>query len=114
MKITCAPSQVMREGRDLNQHGQAGRHEQASSSSPVTFHGALSDAPAPFAGRANVVIQHTIAIGSVNFWEVMAFISFPFIELLRLLSRILAPGNEWSTVKATVALWGLRGSADIF
>src|SRR5436190_13448813 len=46
MNTTCAPSQVMREGNDLNQHGQAARHEQASSSSPVTFHGVLSAAMA--------------------------------------------------------------------
>src|SRR5262245_3235389 len=37
MKMICAPSQVMREGSDLNQHGHAARQEQASSSSPVTF-----------------------------------------------------------------------------
>src|SRR3954466_3330275 len=37
MKMICAPSQVIREGSDLNQHGQAARHEQASSNSPVTF-----------------------------------------------------------------------------
>src|SRR6266478_939286 len=30
MKTICAPSQVMREGRDLNQHGQAGRQEACS------------------------------------------------------------------------------------
>src|SRR6267142_2121972 len=38
MKMIWAPSQVIREGRDLNQQGQAARQEQASSSSPVTFH----------------------------------------------------------------------------
>jgi hypothetical protein len=37
MKITCMPSQVMRDGSDLNQQGQAGRQEQASSSSPESF-----------------------------------------------------------------------------
>src|SRR4030095_3496583 len=37
MKIICAPSQVMREGSDLNQQGHAGRQEQASSSSPAIF-----------------------------------------------------------------------------
>src|SRR5436190_2110604 len=42
MKTICAPSHVMREGRDLNQHGQAARHEQASSNSPVIFQETLA------------------------------------------------------------------------
>src|SRR6185295_4188584 len=61
MKMICAPSQVMRVGRDLNQHGQAARQEQASSSSPVTFHDVLPAAAAARPGRAKQTMPHTIA-----------------------------------------------------
>src|SRR2546430_603976 len=42
MKSTCPPPQVILVGLELNQHGQAASHEQASSSWPVIFHGVLS------------------------------------------------------------------------
>src|SRR5438552_15949426 len=66
MNMICAPSQVMREGRDLNQHGQAGRQEQASSSSPATFHEVLLAAAAVFMGMPKAVIAHTIAIEPIE------------------------------------------------
>jgi hypothetical protein len=37
MKRICAPLQVMREGKEVNQHPQGALQEQASSSSPETF-----------------------------------------------------------------------------
>src|SRR5713226_8719086 len=42
MKSTWPPPQVIFVGLELNQHGQAASHEQASSSWPVIFHGVLS------------------------------------------------------------------------
>src|SRR3954471_17009705 len=44
MNTTCMPSQVMREGNDLNQQGHAARQEQASSSSPESFQDGLASA----------------------------------------------------------------------
>jgi hypothetical protein len=37
MNTACTPSQVIRDGFEVNQHGQAGRHEHASSKSPAIF-----------------------------------------------------------------------------
>src|SRR5215831_14120000 len=54
MNTACTPSQVMREGLDLNQQGHAGRQEQASSSSPEIFHGLLASSLAPSAARGDV------------------------------------------------------------
>src|SRR6516225_8239924 len=42
MKRTWPPPQVILVGLELNQHGHAASHEQASSSWPVIFHGVLS------------------------------------------------------------------------
>ncbi len=42
MKSAWPPPQVIFVGLELNQHGQAASHEQASSSWPVIFHGVLS------------------------------------------------------------------------
>src|SRR6266511_1517297 len=42
MKSTWPPPQVILVGLELNQHGHAASHEQASSSWPVIFHGVLS------------------------------------------------------------------------
>src|SRR5713101_6511676 len=74
MKIICEPSQVMREGRDLNQQGQAGRQEQASSSSPVTFHEVLL-AAMHLPGLPITVMPHAIAIETTDFLNSILFIS---------------------------------------
>src|SRR5437899_12030993 len=76
MNTICAPSQVMRDGRDLNQHGQAGRQEQASSSSPVIFHGVLSAAAAALAAKFNALRTPTIATVTRVFLEMLVFIKF--------------------------------------
>src|ERR1700694_2630626 len=76
MKMICAPSQVMRDGSDLNQHGQAGRQEQASSSSPFTFHEVLLAAAAPRAGRPKAAMPHTIATETIDLLNMIPFISF--------------------------------------
>src|ERR1051325_10101281 len=60
MKMICAPSHVMREGRALNQQGQAGRQEQASSKSPASFQAVLdlaSSAEHRLAQRTEEVIS---------------------------------------------------------
>src|ERR1051325_4520536 len=75
MKMICAPSQVMREGRDLNQHGQAGRQEQASSSSPVTFHEVLFSAAAARTGVPNAQAPHTIVNHATDLLDLIFFIS---------------------------------------
>src|SRR6185295_19194857 len=80
MKMICAPSQVMREGRDLNQHGQAGRQEQASSSSPATFHEVLPAAAAARPGRPNAVMPHIIVTAAKDLLNRIVFISF-FLSL---------------------------------
>src|SRR6266487_1187616 len=82
MKPICAPSQVMREGRDLNQHGQAGRQEQASSSSPVTFHEVLLSASAPLHGMPNALMPHTIATETMDLLDMISFINF-FLSMQR-------------------------------
>jgi hypothetical protein len=76
MKMICAPSQVMREGRDLNQHGQAGRQEQPSSSSPVTFHDVLLAAAAAWSGIPNALMPHTIANQTIDLLDMISFINF--------------------------------------
>src|SRR6266540_1368465 len=80
MKMICAPSQVMREGRDLNQHGQAGRQEQASSSSPVIFHEVLLAAAAALPGMPNALMPHAIATETIDL--LISFITF-FLSLKR-------------------------------
>src|ERR1041384_6082994 len=80
MKMICAPSQVMREGRDLNQHGQAGRQEQASSSSPVTFHEVLLAASAALPGMPNATMPHAIPIETTDLLNMTSFISL-FVSL---------------------------------
>src|SRR5213592_4544480 len=76
----CAPSQVMREGRDLNQHGQAGRQEQASSSSPLIFHEVLVAALAALPGMPNALMPQTIASERMDLLDMIAFINF-FLSL---------------------------------
>src|SRR6266404_9925618 len=89
MKTICAPSQVMREGRDLNQHGQAGRQEHASSSSPVTFHEVLLSAAAPLPGMPNALMPHTIATQTIDLLDMISFISvFLPLEPCYFLQRI--------------------------
>src|SRR5438552_617576 len=78
MKTICAPSQLMREGRDLNQHGQAGRQEQASSSSPVTFHEVLLEAAVALPGMPNALMPHTIASETTDLLDMICFINFFF------------------------------------
>src|ERR1041385_2753403 len=46
MKTACTPSQVMRDGLEVNQQGHAGRHEHASSKSPEIFQEGFFEAPA--------------------------------------------------------------------
>src|SRR6266496_1508956 len=77
MKMICAPSQVMREGRDLNQHGHAGRHEQASSSSPLTFQEVLAAfvAASTLFGAAARAIAKKIANERTDLLEMTGFIS---------------------------------------
>src|ERR1044072_5819658 len=84
MKMTGAPSQVMREGRDLNQHGQAGRQEQASSSSPVTFQGVLAGASAALTGTPNAPMPHRNASETTDLPEMICFINLSshFFETL--------------------------------
>src|SRR6266581_271578 len=95
MKTICPPSQVMREGRDLNQHGQAGRQEQASSSSPLIFHEVLLAAPAALPGTPNALMPHTIAIETIDLLDMNSFINF-FLSLKRchFLKRMYS--GEWS------------------
>src|SRR5436190_8734245 len=76
MKMICAPSQVMREGRDLNQHGQAGRQEQASSSSPLIFHEVLLDAAAAPPVTPNAQMPHTNASETIDLVDTICFIDF--------------------------------------
>src|SRR5260370_41276134 len=86
MNIICDPSQVMREGRDLNQHGHAGRQEQASSSSPVTFQEVLL-AAIDLPGLPITVMPHAIAIETTDFLNSILFIS------VILSSRVLSECN---------------------
>src|SRR5256885_4860746 len=81
MKMICAPSHVMREGRDLNQHGQAGRHEQASSSSPATFHAGLASALAAVAALAGVMTLQMATTKMRDGIEVIFFISFLWFKV---------------------------------
>src|SRR5438552_9105348 len=76
MMMICAPSQVMREGRDLNQQGQAARQEQASSSSPETFHEVLASALAACVVLGRAVMPQTSAAARIEFISVIFFISF--------------------------------------
>src|SRR2546427_10187517 len=76
MKTICAPSQVMREGRDLNQHGQAGRQEHASSSSPLIFHEVLVAGAAALPGMPNALMPHTNAIETIDLPDMICFINF--------------------------------------
>src|ERR1035438_2823608 len=82
MKTICTPSQVMREGRDLNQHGQAGRQEQASSSSPLTFHEILASASAALLEMPDAPRTHAIATETMDLPDMIFFISF-FLSLKR-------------------------------
>src|SRR6185369_5467606 len=102
MKMICAPSQVMREGRDLNQHGQAGRHEQPSSSSPVTFHDVLLAAAAARSGIPNALMPHTIATKTIDLLDMISFINFfSPIEMLPFPSATVIPPRGWSILKST-------------
>jgi hypothetical protein len=56
----------MREGSDLNQHGQAGRQEQASSSSPETFQETLGGASAARLAGTNAAMLQVIATETMD------------------------------------------------
>src|SRR5689334_3938491 len=89
MKTICAPSQVMREGRDLNQHGQAGRQEQASSSSPLIFQEVLVAAAAALPGRPSEMMPHTIASETIDLLDMICFINFSLsLKRCHLISRL--------------------------
>src|SRR5438093_9569421 len=99
--MICAPSQVMRDGKDLNQHGQAGRQEQASSRSPVTFHDVLFAAAAARPRVPNAAMPHTMATGVINLLNMIPFISFfLFYKTLRCLSRNVIQRKRRSIMKA--------------
>src|SRR5437870_286799 len=77
MNMVCVPSQVIREGRDLNQQGQGGRQEQASSSSPLSFHCVLGFSSAlaallSMASPAAIPSEATILTGN-DFFIVFSF-----------------------------------------
>src|SRR5437899_10143186 len=94
----------MRDGRDLNQHGQAGRQEQASSRSPVTFHDVLFAAAAARPRVPNAAMPHTMATGVINLLNMIPFISFfLFYKTLRCLSRNVIQRRRWSIMKASGA-----------
>src|SRR5258705_5445786 len=89
MKTICAPSHVIREGRDLNQHGQAGRQEHASSSSPVTFHEVLLSNVAALPGMPNALMPHTIATETIDLLDMISFINcFLSMQRCRSLRRM--------------------------
>src|SRR5689334_6238057 len=69
MKIACAPSQVMRVGRDLNQQGHAAWQEQASSRSAVTFQDGVSAAIATAARLSPAVTQTSMVRRAFAFIE---------------------------------------------
>src|SRR3989442_8454765 len=101
MKMICAPSQVMREGSDLNQHGQAGRQEQASSSSPVIFHAVFPVAAAALPRMPNAAMPHTIATETTDLLDMIAFISFfPLIKTLLFFEPNVIPRRKRSILKA--------------
>jgi len=58
------------------QQGQAGRQEQASSSSPVIFHGVLSAAVAALAAKLKALMAPIIATVTRVFLEMLVFITF--------------------------------------
>src|SRR6266550_361121 len=115
MKMICAPSQVMREGRDLNQHGQAGRQEQASSSSPVTFHEVLGAAATVAPEIPSALMPHRIAIETTDL--VVVFIDcFSRLKRVGLFMANLIPRSEWSTCKVINCMdraefWGTQFGA---
>src|SRR5712664_1238983 len=60
MKMICAPLQVMREGREVNQQPQGALQEQASSSSPETFQETLgAEVSAACTGAAKPRVTRT-------------------------------------------------------
>src|SRR3954469_19818462 len=78
MTITCMPSQVMRDGRDLNQQGHAARQEQASSSSPETFQDGLASALSParhISDEPSVPRMIPIAIGLIVVISLIGFVA---------------------------------------
>jgi hypothetical protein len=101
MKTICAPSQVIRDGSDLNQHGHAGRQEQASSNSPLTFQEVLFAVAAVAFDMFNPMNPQAMPMDTSDFFETIFFISFfPFVENLRLFRLNVTPPPEGSISKA--------------
>jgi len=93
----------MREGRELNQQGQAGRQEQASSSSPVTVHEVLLAAAAARDGTPNALRPHTIATETIDFLDMIPFINFFLsVKPLPFSEPNVIPRTEWSMTKVSI------------
>jgi len=93
----------MREGRDLNQHGQAGRQEQASSRSPVTFHEVLLAAAAARHGTPNALRPHTIATEIIDLLYMIPFINFfLLLKPLSFSEPNVIPRRERSIMKGSI------------
>src|SRR5712675_1730583 len=100
MKIACKPSQVIRLGRDLNQQGHAGRQEQASSSSPVTFHGVFFAAAAALLGTVKAAKAHRTTPAKIDLRNRMVFITFFFFSNFQTCGRsLVAEGQPRSRLK---------------
>src|SRR5579862_4739664 len=90
MMMTCIPSQVMREGRDLNQQGQAGRQEQASSSSPEIFHEVFfSEAARVESGKTEIARAVAMPMPNIPDLSVVAFIRSFLVFTFDVLERFL-------------------------
>jgi len=86
----------MRDGSDLNQHGQAGRQEQASSNSPVTFHevllaGAVAQPEVPSAAMPLTIATDTMDLRNKVLF-ISCFLSLRFCHFRRCREFNHAPG----------------------
>src|SRR5438046_7769691 len=99
MKMICVPSQVIREGRDLNQQGQAARQEQASSNSPATFHGVPSGAWEATQKLARLPVNRAKAM---DLEMIIRLISFLLFSMNKNLSPSSAEGSSVKLVSITV------------
>src|SRR5438552_11933558 len=88
MKMIWAPSHVMREGRDLNQQGQAGRQEHASSNSPSTFHGVFDSAAAALTIANGATAHVTTNIITWVKFRLIGFFGLRFVIRLTELNRV--------------------------
>jgi hypothetical protein len=95
----------MREGRDLNQHGQAGRQEQASSSSPLIFQEILPAASAARLEMPDAPMTQAIATETMDLLHMILFISFfLLVETLPFPQVNLITRKEWSMTKMSVPM----------